>query len=504
MSTPAETTPHVLVNGKSLPATDAVPLLESLLAPSSHAENGPVDRCDLLLALGEALSLAGDNVRAAAEVLPEALALAEQASDERRAGRACWLALKALYRDGVGVHWRTAAHDRWAEPAVRHLPEGTLEGAWVGTAMVGLHATNHRWDLLRPTAQRALDQARRLGDAEAIFIASDPLLGQGWVAPHNGHERPRLAAELLTVPRDGVAPRIAASTLFNAATALTAWGQRSRAAEVQDALKELADTSHDPALPLFSMRLQSLFALLDGHLQDAIDLAGQTVAEGGKLGLAGLGLSLGARVPLRPSLLLGRAREMLVSESYRSRGSGQERSLIHAHAGLYDEARIIRDSVMQEWRIGPEVDGTPTGGLVRLLETSVLLGDREVAGFLLKRLRPLAPAIDDTQPTCVARHLGSAAALMGDREGALVLYRQALDVAEAVRFRPEAALTHLQLAEFLVAQGSDALATDSAALRADALGHLEVAIPEFSAMHMAPSLDRATALKDQLTRAPDV
>ena len=59
------------------------------------------------------------------------------------------------------------------------------------------------------------------------------------------------------------------------------------------------------------------------------------------------------------------------------------------------------------------------------------------------------------------------------------------------RFRPEIALTHLQLAELLLEDADDAQ-------RAKALGHLDFAIGEFREMKMRPSLERALRHKDVL------
>ncbi len=63
-------------------------------------------------------------------------------------------------------------------------------------------------------------------------------------------------------------------------------------------------------------------------------------------------------------------------------------------------------------------------------------------------------------------------------------------MAGRVGFRPEVALTRLALAELLLAGDADE--------RAEALGHLDVAIGEFRAMQMQPALERALRNKDIL------
>jgi len=89
--------------------------------------------------------------------------------------------------------------------------------------------------------------------------------------------------------------------------------------------------------------------------------------------------------------------------------------------------------------------------------------------------------------TCPSRHLGAAAAFLGRPEEARAYYQEALDMATRLRFRPEIALTRLQLAELLLAHFPDE--------KAEALEHLDFAIEEFREMKMQPSFERA--LKDR-------
>jgi DNA-binding NarL/FixJ family response regulator len=63
-------------------------------------------------------------------------------------------------------------------------------------------------------------------------------------------------------------------------------------------------------------------------------------------------------------------------------------------------------------------------------------------------------------------------------------YAQALQSAGKIGFRPEIALTHLQLAELLLEE------TDGSG----AIEHLDLAIPELRDMRMRPALEHALAL----------
>ena len=80
--------------------------------------------------------------------------------------------------------------------------------------------------------------------------------------------------------------------------------------------------------------------------------------------------------------------------------------------------------------------------------------------------------------------------LLGKPEEARAYYEQALEAAGKIRFRPELALTHLQLAELLLEHYPEE--------QAAAQQHLDFAINEFRAMKMQPALERALRHKGLL------
>jgi DNA-binding CsgD family transcriptional regulator len=135
-------------------------------------------------------------------------------------------------------------------------------------------------------------------------------------------------------------------------------------------------------------------------------------------------------------------------------------------------------------------------GLVNFLEAAIAVGHRRAASALMARLDCVAHlSIGPLFQTCVGRHLGDAAVLVGDRATARAYYAQALDAAGKIRFRPELALTHLRMAELLLEEETDEAA------RSRALAHLDNAIPELRDMRMQPALERALALS-HTHRAP--
>jgi len=145
-----------------------------------------------------------------------------------------------------------------------------------------------------------------------------------------------------------------------------------------------------------------------------------------------------------------------------------------------------------------------------LLESAVLRLDLEDAQGLERRLSGMARFATVIQfGLCWARILGGAAALLGEREKARAYYEQAIEQCTRIRNRPELALTHLELAELLL-NGSDSAGAregphpdplprgEGEATRAEALGHLDLAIAEFQEMKMQPALQRALRHKDVL------
>ena len=125
------------------------------------------------------------------------------------------------------------------------------------------------------------------------------------------------------------------------------------------------------------------------------------------------------------------------------------------------------------------------------LEASVLAGHSKAAELLLNRFSGTGLCTTGMLfPTCIPRHMGGAAALLGKHDEARQYYQEAIKVCMEMRFRPELALTKLQLAELLLEHYPDE--------KKEALEHLDFAIREFREMKMQPSLERALRHKDIL------
>jgi hypothetical protein len=86
--------------------------------------------------------------------------------------------------------------------------------------------------------------------------------------------------------------------------------------------------------------------------------------------------------------------------------------------------------------------------------------------------------------------MGAAAALLSKPDEARKYYQEAIKACTEMQFRPELALSRLQLAELLLEHYPDE--------KKEALEHLDFAIKESRDMKMQPSLERALRHKDIL------
>jgi ATP/maltotriose-dependent transcriptional regulator MalT len=258
-----------------------------------------------------------------------------------------------------------------------------------------------------------------------------------------------------------------------------------------------------------------VLAIADGQLETALALITRYVERADESGAPMTGRQVGVLMLLAPALYLGRA-DILLAGIDEPGGPASltrpgrpaaffldlvaARAMCLAQLGRMQEARTL---------VGPlldDVDGSVDYGLpieapvVLLLQAAVVLEHQAAAGALAARLADVAQLTGyHNVCMCVARHLGDAAALIGDYTAARAYYAQALDAAGKIRFRPELALTHVSVAELLVKEADDAA-------RSDALEHLELAIPELRDMKMQPGLERALALRENvapsLAKAP--
>ena len=142
--------------------------------------------------------------------------------------------------------------------------------------------------------------------------------------------------------------------------------------------------------------------------------------------------------------------------------------------------------------LGSADDESASGILVNLFEAALLGKDEATVRALMPRLAPFASELSLVwcAPISIARLLGEGATLLGQREDARRYLEQASDACAAVGHRPESALARLVMVELLL--------TGTSEEQAEAVPRLDVAIEEFRAMKMRPSLERALSHKGLL------
>ena len=166
--------------------------------------------------------------------------------------------------------------------------------------------------------------------------------------------------------------------------------------------------------------------------------------------------------------------------------------IVHSYLGRKEDARKTLDRfVVNRPNMGTNKDFIPYFADVAFLEASVLAGHAKAAEMLLRRLSGTGLYTSGFRwPTCISRHLGAAAVMLERHEEAREHYKESIRICTEMRFRPELALSRLQLAELLLDHYPDE--------KTDALEHLAFSIEEFREMKMQPSLERALRRKDIL------
>ncbi|UCB43865.1 MAG: hypothetical protein JSV77_04250, partial [Dehalococcoidales bacterium] len=474
--------------------SEAVRLLEQALKVQEVLD--PEDKtkqCDLMLTLGHAVLDAGQSRHVLDVEAPAALSLAEAISDNERASKACRLADEALAFYGAGDAYTTPEAAQWAERADYYANPDTAERvqADVTLGLVRFN-TGHLRSGLR-FARQALDLARQLDDLFLFRAAAQAYLYIA-NAPQHIEECVRLADELMQASREKVSLINIAVGLNMAAQVYFRAGQRERAEKAIGEFQNLAHISGQVDILLTSMQHEFLLATMDGRFDKAAEIVERhnTLADDVRWGLRrGEERVTGLR------RLLYQGRDLETAHDALQRGtqlvtSILTRMLFLAYLGRKDEAeQILMQLVTPRHDIGSSEDETPDWWDIVLLEVAVLVKQSNVAALLSQRLAGTGVLTAGTVwATCTARHLGATAALLGKPDEARQHYQEAIRVCSEMRFRPEMALTRLQLAELLLEHYPDE--------KSEALEHLDFAINEFREMKMQPSLERALRHKEIL------
>ena len=268
--------------------------VQEVLDPDDKAK-----RCDLLLALGEALGPAGEPQRVFEALAPEALGLAEELDDQERSSQTCHMALGAIFRYGSASMNDTPVFREWVERADGYAVPGTLHRVRADIALGRVKIGSRKFAEARLHIQRALELARQLDDAEGLFDATMLLIGP-YTAPQQEEEDYHLAEEITRWPREGVSARIRGGILWMGGYTYFGHGHRKRAEELWHQLEELGERTHDGPILLRSMDSEGALATVDGRLEDALAIGERLLTKSEELGAPVIGRQYASLITCRP------------------------------------------------------------------------------------------------------------------------------------------------------------------------------------------------------------
>ena len=477
----------VYAYGEAVRLLDQAVKVQEVLDPEDKSK-----RCDLLLALCEALYAVPDAKRIHDTEAPAAFSLAESLGDKARAARSCIWVLMGIGSEQGYLSVGTPQFVEWVERADYYASAGTAERALVDMWLGAVKFVLNNFRSGKALVTHAGDLARRVGDRDLLFQTNSSLI-HFCSAPQHAEERMRLAEELWKSPRLGVKAMNLGGALMNIGGVSLNSGQRKRAEEAWTELRNLAERTGYITQVFLSMGMDAILAVMDGRLDDAMDIVKRLLSLGKETGLAGVAFVYASHPNVRSRLHLSASLEELERDTPRGIPLYvPELCLVQSHLGRKKEVfDILEKNVVMRPGVGTADDETSYWEDTLYLEASVLAGHHKAAELLLNRLSGTGLYTTGYSfPTCIIRHLGGAAALLGRYDEARQYYQEAIKVCTEMRFRPELALTRLQLAELLLEHYP--------AEKKEALEHLDFAIKEFREMKMQPSLERALRHKDIL------
>jgi tetratricopeptide (TPR) repeat protein len=474
---------NVYAYGEAVRLLEQALKVQEILDPEDKAK-----RCDLLLELCEALYLVVDTRRITEIEAPAAFSLAESLGDSSRCVRACMAAILAIAMEQLS--FTTPEATAWVERIDRYARPDTVERVYADMALGGLKYWTGDAKSGVAFLTQAFNLAQRMAEPEARWLTASMLL---WHlrAPQHAEQSMRISEEMMTGSRVGLNANTC-WVLFWAGETFFSNGQRQHAEKAWGELQDLAERTGNIAVEIASAGKDVFLTVVEGRFEEAMVMAQKIRASGEEIGTAML--ASGAATPgVRAQIYLGASLETLEHETPRvAPEMWPVPCLVLAHMGRKEEAiELLEKNVIKRPGIGTDEDETITMIDAAFLEAAVLAGQGRAAELLLNRFIDTGLCVTGLfDPTCITRLLGGAAALLGRHDEARKYCQEAINVCMGMKFRPELALSSLQLAELLLEHYP--------AEKKEALEHLDFAIKEFREMKMQPSLERALRHKDIL------
>ncbi len=486
----AERATDVYAYGEVVRLLDQAIKVQKVLDPDEKAKI-----CDLMLKLCYALLQVPDTRRIIEIEAPTALSLAEGIGDSSRAAKVCMQVILAnAYEQGTNTF--TPERIKWVERLDHFAQPDTAERAWADGwlgILKFLQGDNLTGGKL---LTRALDLARNINDQESLLITIT-----GFVmyrsAPQYTAERLRLAEEFWASSQGGFKSQVNFGNWQSIVGVFLVSGKRKRAEEVFDELRVRATLTSNIALWLQSVAMDAILAVMDGRFEDALAMVDKMLARAEQDGVTGMANLYVNHIIYRTRVYRGERLEEIEDKIQFGTGRGTPMGgsilgWVQAYLGRKEKVSEILDKyVVNRPGFGTDEDETRDWVEGLFLESAVVAGHRRAAEMMLNRLKDTGLYTTGNHfPTCIIRHLGGAAALLDRYDEARKHYTEAIRVCTEMPFRPELALTRLQVAELLLEHYP--------AEKKEALEHLDFAIKEFREMKMQPLLERALRHKEIL------
>ena len=477
---------------------EAVRLLEQALRVQEVFDpEDKLKRYDLLLALGWACLYNHEYRHILDNEAPAALDLAEGTGDTGHASKACLLATFAISAAGMGLAFGTDEAVKWTEAFDRYAPSDTIERAWADQALGGTKIAASdvagAWPLFRQSALLA----RKLGDASALANCGGDYLYYCPPSAKYIEEARQIANEMRRV-WDRADPFSMAYGMEMVGSFFLRLSERTQGEAIHREEMESARFAGMPARQYYLPYLRAYYHVMDGQLEEAAKCLDDVLRLGAEIGAPLVAAVYASFIGPRLAGYLGSGGEELRRLEEWARVAGLSvpmqahiRAYYLACEGEREEVMTTLDEVADHYAAEPERTRHAFPTLVLLLETAVLANHTRATEVLLNLLVGgvyKTPGLHN--PTSVARHLGSAAALLGRYQEAHKHCEEAIRVCTGMRLRPELALTRLQFAELLLEHYPEG--------RAHAVEHLDFAISEFRDMKMQLWLERALRHKEVL------
>jgi len=457
----------------------------------------PLQRCELLLKLGEAQAHSR-NAEASRDTFRKAAALAE------KIGAAELFARAALGHGGPLAQFRLFRIDErligLLERALELLPQAdSVLRAKVLARLAEELGFLPQEERRRALAREAIEMTRRVGDAAALAGVLVRCRFATW-GPDDHEERLATIYEIIRLSAD-------AGNLFLEQQARSwAFGDRLEMADITSAKRELEQVIRaTERLPTHFSRavttsLRSMDAQLEGRAAEALQLAEeatQIAAQEQSWQEASIALTL-ERVVVRAFNGWLSASELeslrnLLDHSPPLRDARAGVAMIHSLVGDVEATRAELERVWPKSLAAIRRDALWLVTVVTLAEAVTLVRDADRAAELYDLMLPFADrcAIITTViwMGSVSRSLGGLAAVLGRYDDAVAHFEDAIETHERVGAKGWLAVTHRDYGRML-------LARDLPGDRAEALRHLSDAVEIATGAGMAgPVLGYMLALK---------